>query len=120
MNPKCKFIPVANQSHDFTFRFSPSQGEGSPRNDAVWIVFLIAFLLWPGAAHAVVPTIEEPIVQLRVLDKVTARVEELEAPINKPVTFGTIIITARACRTTPPEDTPEIRGLSRNQRIETR
>jgi hypothetical protein len=34
-------------------------------------------------------------------------VEELEIPIDRPYKFGTLIITVRACRETPPEETPE-------------
>jgi hypothetical protein len=66
-----------------------------------------AALVFPGAAQAVVPTIEKPIAVLRALDKITARVEELDIPIGQPLKFGTILITVRACRATPPEETPE-------------
>jgi len=69
--------------------------------------FILAALALPSAAFAVVPTIEQPIAVLRALDKVTARVEELEVPINRPYKFGTLLITVRACRVTPPEETPE-------------
>lgn len=69
--------------------------------------FLIAALAFPAVALAVVPTIEKPIAVLRALDKVTARVEELEVPIDRPYKFGTLMITVRACRMTPPEETPE-------------
>lgn len=58
-------------------------------------------------AYALVPTQDEPIAILRALDKITARVEELNIPIGQPYKFGTLIITVRACRVTPPEDTPE-------------
>lgn len=61
----------------------------------------------PSLAYAVVPTVEQPIAVLRALDKMTARVEELEVPVNKPISFGTIIINAHTCRTTQPEETPE-------------
>ena len=67
----------------------------------------LAALALPLTARAVVPTVEKPIAVLRALDKVTARVEELEVPIGRPYKFGTLIITVRACRETPPEDTPE-------------
>ena len=50
---------------------------------------------------------EQPITVVRALDKVTARVEELEITNNQPLSFGTLVITARTCRTTPPEETPE-------------
>jgi hypothetical protein len=58
-------------------------------------------------AYAIVPTEEKPIAVLRALDKITARVEELEVPIGRPYKFGTLIVTVRACRVTPPEETPE-------------
>lgn len=44
---------------------------------------------------------------LQALDKVTARVSELEAPLDQPVRFGTLTITAHACHKTPPEEPPE-------------
>lgn len=44
---------------------------------------------------------------LRALDKVTARVSTIEAPIGKPVTFGTLRIVARICDKRPPEEPPE-------------
>jgi hypothetical protein len=63
--------------------------------------------LLPATARAVVPTQEEPVAVLRALDKMTARVEVLEVPVDKPVSFGSIIIEARTCRVTLPEETPE-------------
>jgi len=44
---------------------------------------------------------------LQGLDKVTARISTFEAPIDKPVRFGTLEITARTCHKRPPEETPE-------------
>lgn len=44
---------------------------------------------------------------LRALDKVTARVSTIEAPIGHPVTFGTLRIVARTCDKRPPEEPPE-------------
>jgi hypothetical protein len=58
-------------------------------------------------AYAVVPTEDEPTAILRALDKVTARVEELDIPEGQPFKFGALIITVRACRVTSPEETPE-------------
>jgi hypothetical protein len=88
-----------------------SLDSGLRRNDAfVWcgLYFLIFFLCaFPLTAHAAVPTVEQPIAVLRALDKMTARVEELEVPINQPLKFGTIMITVRTCRVTTPEETPE-------------
>lgn len=71
--------------------------------------FLCGCVVALGAvqALAVVPTIEQPVAVLRALDKDTARVEELDIPINQPLKFGTLLITVRTCRVTPPEETPE-------------
>jgi hypothetical protein len=46
-------------------------------------------------------------VVLQGLDKVTARITTLNAPLNTPVRFGTLEITALRCTKTPPEDPPE-------------
>ena len=68
---------------------------------------LLAAGLFPVAVHATVPTEQRPVAVLRALDKVTARVEELKVPIDQPLKFGTLVITVRDCRVTPPEETPE-------------
>ncbi len=47
------------------------------------------------------------VVVLRALDKVTARISTIEAPIEREIRFGTLRILARACRTRPPEEPPE-------------
>jgi hypothetical protein len=44
---------------------------------------------------------------LQGLDKITARVTTIEAPVGKPVTFGSLSITARHCDKNSPEETPE-------------
>jgi hypothetical protein len=75
---------------------------------AVVPVIILAFVFFAASsAHAVVPTQEQPIAVLRALDKMTARVEVLEIPTGRPVSFGTLIIAVRACRVTPPEEAPE-------------
>jgi hypothetical protein len=65
----------------------------------------IAALL-PLHAYAVVPTQEEPVAVIRALDKMTARVEEIELPIGQTTQFGSLAIVARTCRVTLPEETP--------------
>ena len=60
----------------------------------------------PLQAQAVVPSQEQPVVVLRALDKMTARVEEIELPIGKTIQFGSLAIVAHVCRTTLPEETP--------------
>lgn len=44
---------------------------------------------------------------LQGLDKVTARVSTINAPIGRLVRFGTLEIIARTCDKRPPEETPE-------------
>jgi hypothetical protein len=73
-----------------------------------FVLPLIALCLFGvSTAFAAQPTEERDIAQLRVLDKVTARVEALEVPVDQTLKFGTLLITVRACRVTPPEETPE-------------
>jgi hypothetical protein len=63
-------------------------------------------LLWSASAYAVVPTQERPVVVLRALDKMTARVDEIELPVGQTIQFGTLAIVTRTCRVTLPEETP--------------
>ncbi|HYE00023.1 MAG TPA: DUF2155 domain-containing protein [Alphaproteobacteria bacterium] len=44
---------------------------------------------------------------LQSLDKVTARTSILKVPVGETQGFGTIAVTVRACRVTPPEEPPE-------------
>lgn len=44
---------------------------------------------------------------LQGLDKVTARVSRIEAPVGETVRFGTLEIIARTCDKRPPEEAPE-------------
>ena len=69
----------------------------------------------PKAAVAVVlmaaatPALAAPyeIAVLQCLDKVTARVSTIEAPVGDTVNFGGLEIIARFCDKRPPEETPE-------------
>ncbi len=47
------------------------------------------------------------IVVLQGMDKVTARVSTIEAPVGEVVKFGALEIIARTCDKRPPEETPE-------------
>jgi len=58
----------------------------------------------PAAATAAAPAVT--IAVLQGLDKTTARVSTVEAPIAQSVRFGTLVITARACVKKPPEEPP--------------
>jgi len=70
-------------------------------------VLIAVFCSIAPLAFASVPTVEKPLAVLRALDKVTARVEEIEVQTEKPYKFGTIFITVHSCRVTTPEEQPE-------------
>ncbi|MBI1249963.1 MAG: DUF2155 domain-containing protein [Alphaproteobacteria bacterium] len=54
-----------------------------------------------GSAHAETAV-------LRGLDKVTGHARDFNAPVGRPVQFGTLEIVARRCSKAPPEETPEV------------
>ena len=59
----------------------------------------------PPPTTAAAPAVTAAILQ--GLDKTTARVSTVEAPLDKSVRFGTLVITARACDKKPPEEPPK-------------
>jgi hypothetical protein len=61
----------------------------------------------PGGSSDDVPRIDSDEVVLRWLDKSTARVDEVAVPVGTSVTLGGVEVTARACRRTAPDQTPE-------------
>jgi hypothetical protein len=72
-----------------------------------FVILAALFVFCATPAFAVVPAQENSVAVLRALDKVTAHVEELEVPIDKPLKFGRLLIAVHTCRTTPPEEAPE-------------
>ena len=54
-----------------------------------------------------VPARAETVAVLQGLDKTTARISKFEAPLDKSVHFGELVITVRACIKHPPEEEPE-------------
>lgn len=48
-----------------------------------------------------------PTLLLRGLDKITGRAFDIVAPLNTPVKFATLTVTARFCYSTPQSETPE-------------
>lgn len=71
------------------------------------LILVLAVCLASLPTAAAVPMEDRPIAVLRMLDKITARVEAFDIPIERPFKFGTLIIAVHACKVTPPEDTPE-------------
>ena len=53
------------------------------------------------------PALKTDTALLRGLDKVTARVLDIKAPIGQKVTFGPLEIIVHSCQKSPPEDPPE-------------
>jgi hypothetical protein len=51
--------------------------------------------------------IPEPTAILQGLDKISARVSQIEAPVGTAVQFGTLSILVRDCEQSRPEDAPE-------------
>lgn len=68
----------------------------------LFVLALLAAALSPQAARGT-----EALAELQALDKITARVSLIEAPLDLPVRFGTLEITVRSCNKTPPEEPPE-------------
>ncbi len=68
---------------------------------------VLMLALASAGARAQGPTIEYQAAVLQGLDKVTARVSPIRAPIGVPTQFGTLEIVVHACRETPPTEPPE-------------
>lgn len=66
------------------------------------LVVLTAALPWVARADVY------PVAVLRALDKVTARVSTLYAPVGETIRFGTLEITTDVCDKRPPEEPPEL------------
>lgn len=78
------------------------------------LLFVFAALF--GTMHTVAQATDVPdtsatevrdVVVLRALDKITARITEIELPVETEKRFGTLVINAKYCRTRPPIETPE-------------
>ena len=63
--------------------------------------------LGAGASGADASAAERQIAVLQALDKVVARISRLEAPLDRPIRFGTLEITVRVCHEALPEEPPE-------------
>jgi hypothetical protein len=72
-----------------------------------WLLAGAALLALGGPAWGQGPVIENRVAVLQGLDKVTARISPVRAPLEVPTTFGTLQIVARTCRETPPTEPPE-------------
>jgi hypothetical protein len=73
----------------------------------IFTILAIAILLFAASHTLAAATIAEPVAVLQGLDKITARVSEIDAPVGKKVQFGNLTILVRDCEKNPPEDRPE-------------
>ena len=69
------------------------------------LLILTFFMLFSSVANA--KEIETNTAVLQAMDKVTGVVKKIEAPVGDTVKFRTFSIIVRACKTRPPEETPE-------------
>lgn len=68
----------------------------------------LALLLAAAPAAAQGPGwVPARVAELQALDKVTARISVIEAPVDQPVSFGTLVIRVGACHRRPPDDPPD-------------
>ena len=67
------------------------------------VLTFLSGLLWVSAISAQ----EVPVVTLSALNKITAKLENIDVRQDETVKFGTLEITMRNCRSNPPEETPE-------------
>ena len=75
------------------------------------MIRLRAFILTCAVVFYFLPALSQPqksvAAVLQGLDKITARVSTIDAPIGENVRFGTLDITVRKCHKRPPTETPE-------------
>ncbi len=76
------------------------------RNNGAAIALALGLSLGSGPA-ASQEAGGRPAAILQGLDKTTARVSTIEAPLGEAARFGTLQIVARACHKKPPTETPE-------------
>jgi hypothetical protein len=68
---------------------------------------LALILARPADAQDKPTFIPYPVAVLQGLDKITARISTFEAPVEQPVSFGSLEIMVRTCQKRPPEEPPE-------------
>lgn len=59
------------------------------------------------AANAQATEIETNTARLQAMNKLTGRVSVIDVPVNGEAQFGSFSIVVRACKTRPPEETPD-------------
>lgn len=67
----------------------------------------LPILLAATALPALADRIENETAVFSALDKVTARINRLEVPLNQTVRFGSLKVTPRVCYSRPPTEPPK-------------
>ena len=82
-----------------------------PIRHAKTTIPVLALVLWLvpglGAGPAQAQRIENQVAVFAALDKVTARISRLEAPLGESVKFGSLRLTPRVCYSRPPTEQPK-------------
>jgi len=71
------------------------------------IIAILALFALPATAPAGAESLVGTGATLQAMDKVTARISKIEAPVDQAVRYGDLEIQVRACRKRPPEEPPE-------------
>lgn len=71
------------------------------------LLLALPLLALPAQAQTGGDWVPGQVAELQALDKVTARISVIEAPLDKVVTFGTLEIRVAACHHRPPDDPPD-------------
>ncbi len=66
-----------------------------------------ALALALGGSLAQAKEIDTNIARMQAMDKITGMVRVINVPVNSEVKYGSFSIVVRACKTRPPEETPE-------------
>ena len=69
------------------------------------IIIVLIFLILNNNLSAI--PIEGNIVSLQILDKITARIFNIEIPVGQKINFGSLEIEIFNCKKRPPEEIPE-------------
>lgn len=72
-------------------------------NSVCFVALAGCLVASPSAAER----FENGVAVFAALDKVTARISELEVPINETVSFGQLKVTPRICYSRPPTERPK-------------
>lgn len=75
------------------------------RNKLLCGCAFLSSLLWTAVAGAY--ELQMNTAKMQAMDKITGKVSVIEVPVNGEVKFGSFSIVVRACKATPPEETPE-------------